>query len=691
MLPPDKRTLKMGALSILLALFICAWAADEKSMTGKFVLYPDSFRHYVDAFNAYDEEIHPTWISNAESWSFLRNNIPLIDVPDKRMEQIYYFRWWTFRKHIKLATPGGAKWSFVITEFLPTVKWAGLHNTIPCAAAHHIREGRWLHNTTFAESYLRFWTSSDGGNPTQYSFWLASSVRALALVSGTRGKALSIELLPKLVAIYEKQQTNNFDEKTGLFFNTDNRDGMELSIGGGGGTRAFRPTLNSYMFGDALSIAKIASSAGGSANAAIAQKFRTFASRLRVRVEKLLWDPVDRFFKVLSYKEPRTLAPVKELIGYTPWYFHLPQGASSAVAWLEFSNATGFSAPHGLTTAVQRHPHFSTSYSWLTKRGAHECQWNGPVWPYATSITLTGLANLLNTGAGSRQGFVTKGDYFRALQRYAYSHQRRLSADSAKPPAPAPAPAPGSGSASGSASASGKVRAANSSTTSSRSSNRSRSSSSSGRIDALASKIASSMKPSAKLRVGPAVKPKTRVKAKAPAPVTVPATTVAVDAKRRRLAQTEAISRAGTGAKAVKATTALHPAPLTLPWIDENLHPYSGDWIARTVLRQADWPEEKGGKERGKDYNHSTFVDLIITGLLGLRPRKDGLDVNPLVPMSSAWDYFCIDRVRMHDHWVTVLYDKTGLRYNKGKGLSIYVDGELVAHTPTIQKIAILL
>ena len=108
-------------------------------------------------------------------------------------------------------------------------------------------------------------------------------------------------------------------------------------------------------------------------------------------------------------------------------------------------------------------------------------------------------------------------------------------------------------------------------------------------------------------------------------------------------------------------------------------------------MRQADWPEEKGGKERGKDYNHSTFVDLIITGLLGLRPRKDGLDVNPLVPMTSGWDYFCIDRVRMHDHWVTVLYDKTGLRYNKGKGLFIFVDGDLVAHTPTIQKIAILL
>ncbi|MFQ6929240.1 MAG: MGH1-like glycoside hydrolase domain-containing protein [Parabacteroides merdae] len=25
----------------------------------------------------------------------------------------------------------------------------------------------------------------------------------------------------------------------------------------------------------------------------------------------------------------------------------------------------------------------------------HECQWNGPSWPYATSMTLVGLANFV--------------------------------------------------------------------------------------------------------------------------------------------------------------------------------------------------------------------------------------------------------------------------------------------------------
>ena len=46
----------------------------------------------------------------------------------------------------------------------------------------------------------------------------------------------------------------------------------------------------------------------------------------------------------------------------------------------------------------------------------------------------------------------------------------------------------------------------------------------------------------------------------------------------------------------------------TVCWIDENLNPYTGDWISRTRLKQwhnGTWDEGKGGIERGKDYNHS--------------------------------------------------------------------------------------
>ncbi len=76
-----------------------------------------------------------------------------------------------------------------------------------------------------------------------------------------------------------------------------------------------------------------------------------------------------------------------------------------------------------------------------------------------------------------------------------------------------------------------------------------------------------------------------------------------------------------------------------VPWIDEDLNPTNGDWIARALLKQ------RGSEipERGKDYNHSTYCDLVISGLVGLRPRADGIvEINPLAP--SAWDYFCLDK-----------------------------------------------
>ena len=43
------------------------------------------------------------------------------------------------------------------------------------------------------------------------------------------------------------------------------------------------------------------------------------------------------------------------------------------------------------------------------------------------------------------------------------------------------------------------------------------------------------------------------------------------------------------------------------------------------------------------DYNHSTFCDLVITGLVGLVPRDDDrIEVDPLLP-ADAWDWFCLD------------------------------------------------
>ena len=91
--------------------------------------------------------------------------------------------------------------------------------------------------------------------------------------------------------------------------------------------------------------------------------------------------------------------------------------------------------------------------------------------------------------------------------------------------------------------------------------------------------------------------------------------------------------------------------------------------------------------ERGKDYNHSTYCDLIITGLVGLRPRADDtVEVNPLLP-AGTWDYFCLDGVPYHGRSLTVLYDRTGRKYGRGRGLQILVNGRAIGGSTTLGRL----
>jgi predicted GH43/DUF377 family glycosyl hydrolase len=505
------------------------------------ILVAESFRLYVDSFNRDDEQLYSN-IPNEKAWEFLKANIPLFECPDKAFEQTYYFRWWTFRKHVK-KTPDG----FVITEFLPKVPWSGKHNTISCPAGHHFYEGRWLHNPEYLNDYAVFWFRK-GGNPRLYSFWAVDAIYSRYLVNND--KEFLVGLLGDLVNNY-KEWEKGFKwgrfhiglNENGLFFTIDDRDGGEMSIGGHG----YRPTLNSYMYGDAVAIAKIANLAGQKETA---KEFRAKAEKIKILVQAKLWDDQAKFFKVLPNNEGAQLVDVRELHGYTPWYFNLPDtGKGYEIAWKQLMDPKGFYAPFGPTTAEQRHPKFTISYQ------GHECQWNGPSWPYATTVTLTAMANVLDN---YEQDAVSKADYFKTLKIYTQCH--RLERDD-------------------------------------------------GRV---------------------------------------------------------------------------------VPWIDENLNPFTGDWIARTRLKTWDngtWSTSKGGKERGKDYNHSAYCDLIITGLVGLRPRCDDIvEVNSLVP-DNQWDWFCLDNVLYHGRILTIVWDKTGTKYGKGKGLRILADGREIARSATFGRV----
>lgn len=112
------------------------------------------------------------------------------------------------------------------------------------------------------------------------------------------------------------------------------------------------------------------------------------------------------------------------------------------------------------------------------------------------------------------------------------------------------------------------------------------------------------------------------------------------------------------------------------PYVAEAADPFTGAWDGHN-------------KEfHSEHYLHSSYVDLVISGLIGLRPQDDdALVVNPLVP--AAWDWFALQDVRYRGHDVTVLWDRDGSRYGRGVGLQIIVDGVVAARADGMGRLSV--
>lgn len=397
----------------VLALALARCAAQAQS-GGFAVLHANDYRHYVTEFAA--DESAATGKQPADEWPWMEQNIPLFDASDKQFEEMYYFRWYAWEKHL-VETPHG----YVITEWLPKPDAPdGFYGALPDAAPFHLGEARWLRNAKIAADYARMW-GEPGADPRKYSFAWAASVRSVTLATGDA--KLGTDLLRELIANDEAWEASQYDTSVGLFWSIDARDAMEKSISGDG----YRPTLNSYMAGDARAIAAFARDAG---EMEVARAYDAKADGLEHGIETKLWNPRDAFYEVVSpardsgirkekkFKDNGTaleFSGVRELIGYIPWEYYAPE-ASHDVAWKQLFDPLGFAGQYGPTTAERRSPRFRFASS-------DQCTWNGPSWPYATTQTLLALANLLNRPA---QSDISKRQYYQLFSNYVLSQHLRL-------------------------------------------------------------------------------------------------------------------------------------------------------------------------------------------------------------------------------------------------------------------------
>ncbi|KLT64428.1 glycosyl hydrolase family 65 protein [Pedobacter sp. BMA] len=475
------------------------------------ILGTSKLKKYVDYFNSIDTEAVKNFVPNSEAFTWLADQAPMFECPDSVLEQNYYYRWWTYRKHL-VKTPDG----FIFTEFIEPVKHAGKYNSISCALGHHIYEGRWLKDNSYLKDYIKFWLyKADIGESKQrfhqFSSWVDDAVYQNELVKPDQ--AFLKEILPALDLDYAKWEEQR-QLKNGLFWQNDVKDGMEESVSGSRKDQNQRPTINSYMYGNAVALNKIASLMG---DKVMALKYQEKSARIKSLVQDSLWNSNENFFETRKAKGGSSA--VREAIGFTPWDFNLPDDkAVYAKAWDQLLDTAGFKATWGLTTAERREPTFRT-------RGTgHSCEWDGALWPFASSQTLKGLANLLTNY--KNHGKMNARVFYQELHQYAASHVKN-----------------------------GK------------------------------------------------------------------------------------------------------------PYIGEYQDEKTGEWL-------------KGDNPRSSFYNHSTFNDLVINDLIGIKPRADNvLEITPLIP-KNQWDWFVLDNLSYHGTSITVLWDKSGKRYNKGKGFLIFANGK---------------
>ena len=282
------------------------------------MLDPELMQRHCNSFAATDEELYANAVDNAHAYDFLKDNVPLFECPDADITRTYYFRWWTYRKHLRKTSAG-----WVVTEFLPPVGWAGAENTISCAMGHHLREGRWLRFGGILDDYTRFMLEK--GNvtgPRSYVCWPAWSTLERLKVSGERDIAIS--MLPKFVRRFDECKAGwtlgrdfrtGQNPATGLFSMDCGHEGTECALSVDGA----RPMVNAAMWAEASAISRIAELSGDDA---LASRFRKEAAVIENAITSRLWHAERKFFTAVTIDGSRDA--VRELHGYAPFYFKMP-------------------------------------------------------------------------------------------------------------------------------------------------------------------------------------------------------------------------------------------------------------------------------------------------------------------------------------------------------------------------------
>ncbi len=492
-------------------------------------------------------------------------NLAYFDCPDPWVRKMFYHRAYNLRKNMLDPRLGRLRWP-TQSEGRWRSDWYA--NVISYGAGHQVREARWLRDPKYWQGHVRTWAENerpDGVFPNfikpneigheQYTDWVGSTAWDGYLVHPDR--AFLADVADKLAANVRGWQKAYDPDGDGLLF-VDSHwwTGMEWqpSFFADSGYRTDprdvtqpvrrvdldRVDLTAYNYGNAANVARIYRALGRDAEAG---EFEALAARIAAAVSATMWDPSSRFF-YSARRRDKTRVDVKEVIGVYPFYFGmLPAGKGYEAAWASIVDPEEFWTPWPVASASKKCPAYAQDgWHFPSSRGT-VCMWNGPTWPHANSIVLSGMARTLRANRGGGAIALTSRhlwDLFLSFTKAQYRGQ-----------------------------------------------------------------------------------------------------------------------------------------DLADPWTGEF---YDGETAA--------W------KTAERDYNHSTWIDVLAADLIGIIPRADDVfEVDPLIP-DGALASFVLDGQAYHGHDVTVVWDAPGgadLHGDGRSGLDVYLDGRLVASSPTLARLRVVM
>ncbi|TVY19118.1 hypothetical protein LARI1_G002945 [Lachnellula arida] len=328
---------------------------------------------------------HETPISQFWGKTFLKENIPFIEIPDKTIQD----RWSSLQRHLRYTVAGTG---YILTEFCQPVGYAQALNTINAAAGHQIDEARWLRSKFYVDDYIQAYTRGPG-NTTQYTHWILDALYRRSKVDGD--KQFAINQLADMARLWHEWDYT-FDMNAGFLpgFVVAPTGNDQLQYDG---PDTYRPSLNAYMVANARAIAAVANYAG---NSKVESNFTLIGSNLEAAVNRHLWSPDQQFYVDVIRPNNPDLKPIsgREEVGLYPYRFGIGLESNHSGAALALFDPQGFQAPlldqTILTENFQSWP-FSTAHILKSLAAIYR----GPNLP----ITADQYVQTLSTYAGTQQ------------------------------------------------------------------------------------------------------------------------------------------------------------------------------------------------------------------------------------------------------------------------------------------------